>query len=180
MSFIRAFSGSRLYPSLRSADCTELSQEEQEELIRFIASNMRDEDRTEMLRLTGNDAEWEIRSSVNMSDIVLMGYSDDGTPLSIFGARRHNLMCGETQLWSLSTKQCNGHWVEFARNCRRCLDLLISLFPESDTFTNYIDMGYTKAVRWVKWMGAEIHEDDSFTTMYGGRFCKFVFKRKDP
>ena len=153
--------------------------------IAFLAANMRENDRRELKRWTGLDAEWGLKNSIAQSEVCFSGVFGDGKLACIFGATRINLMESDAVLWALSSTEVDRHKVEFAAATESGLDLVFRAMPDTLEFGNWVDLDYTGAVCWIEHNGG----DFSLTTprrpgRCGGVFGYFYmvtpyFKRED-
>ena len=124
-----------------------------EEDIRHLAESIREDDRRELKRWTGQDAEYEIRRSVECSHACYAADFGDGSLACIFGACRMNVLEGEAVIWMLSSKSVERHPVEFYAGSKAGLDALCRAMPDVATFYNWVDTGYARACRWLERLG---------------------------
>lgn len=80
---------------------------------------------------------------------------------------------GRALVWMLSGRACNAHPKAFLRCSRVVLDVLLEQYP---VLINVIDARYAGALRWARWLGAEVSEPEPFGPL-GAPFCRFIIRR---
>lgn len=138
-----------------------------------LANNMRAADRKELLEWTAQTPYWAAEQSFNQSDIVFAGRSPDGTLLSMFGARRDNLIEETAIIWSLSTEAVDHNRLHFVRNSKRGFEAIAKAMPDVEQFHNWVSLDYQGAVRWIEWLGAGLSVRPPIRGICGGRFGEF-------
>ena len=139
-----------------------------------FAAVMREADRRELKRWTGNGPEYELRRAVELSRHCLMASLPDGAPLSMFGVAESSILESEAVVWELSTVHVERHRFLFARESRRMFEAMCRLMPHTAEFSNYVDMDYARAVSWIEWLGGFISLEGSFRGACGGTFGRFT------
>lgn len=126
-----------------------------DEDIDFVAANLREADRRELKRWTGLDAEWGLKNSIRYSEVCFAGVFEDGKVACIFGATRINLMEDDAVLWALSTTEVDSHRLAFAAGSIAGIDMIFREMSDVAEFSNWVDMDYSSAVKWIQWMGGD-------------------------
>jgi len=121
--------------------------------VTFLVEHMRGDDRRELKRWTGQDPEYEVRHSISCSQVCFAGVFGDGALACIFGACRANVLEEEAVVWMLSTTAVDRHPVEFYIGSKAGLDRLMGEMPEVGVFSNWVDLEYTRACRWLERLG---------------------------
>lgn len=141
--------------------------------VEAFAARMREADRRELRRWTGNSPAYELGRAVELSEALWVGCLPDGTRLSMFGGKRTNLVDCTGCIWELSTEDVNAHRFTFARASRRGMDMVMRSLPSVEEFRNYVDAEYDAAVRWIEWLGGTVSVGGGFRGRCGGRFLEF-------
>lgn len=119
-----------------------------------LVAEMREADRREVKRWTGQDIEFGVRHSVEASDCVWAARFSDGSLACLFGACRGNILDGTGVIWELGTKAIDRHKKEFWVGSSVGLDMVCRAMADVGEFVNFVDLEYTAAVRWIERMGA--------------------------
>jgi len=138
-----------------------------------LAGDMRYEDRRELRRWTGQSPLYELREAFRVSDVCFAGCLPDGGLLSLFGGKIDNVVDGTGVIWELSSNLANRHPLAFARASKFGLELVERELTGVEQFFNYVDLEYTRAVRWIEWLGGSLGVE-RFRGAYGGLFAKFT------
>lgn len=138
-----------------------------------LANNMRAADRKEMLEWTAQTPYWAVEQSFDQSDVVFVGRAPDGTLLSMFGARRDNLIEETAIIWSLSTEAVNSNKIHFVRSSKAGFEAIARAMPDVEQFHNWVSLDYKGAVRWIEMLGAGMSVHPPRRGICGGRFGEF-------
>lgn len=138
-----------------------------------LASDMRYEDRRELRRWTGQTPLYELREAFRVSDVCFAGCLPDGDVMSLFGGKVDNVVDGTGVIWELSSNLANRHAIAFARASKLGFELVARELTSVGQFFNYVDLEYTRAVRWIEWLGGSLGVE-RFRGAYGGLFAKFT------
>lgn len=142
--------------------------------VRRFAEDMREADRRELKRWSGNTPEWELVNAVNQSDVLFVGCLRDGTLLSMFGGKAANVIDETGVIWELSTNAVNRHKLEFAKGSRIGFDMVCRALPHVGEFHNFVDAEYESAIRWIEWLGGSMSIEGGFVGRCGGTFRRFI------
>ncbi len=111
--------------------------------------------------------------SVRQTDTgVYSGMVDDAV-LCIFGISRKTLISSVGVPWMVATNALPVHTLAWARRNRKVFAAVTAGWPSLE---NYVDARYTKAVRWVKWLGFTVEEARPFGPD-GVLFHRFTMER---
>lgn len=142
--------------------------------VEAVAADMREADRRELKRWSGNSPLYELQNAVDLSEVVWVGCYRDGTPMSVFGGKHANALDETGVIWELSTNAVNGHRLAFAKASRRGMDLVMAALPDVGEFYNFVDAEYESAVKWIEWLGGQLSMDGGFRGRCGGTFKMFI------
>lgn len=141
--------------------------------IEFVVEHMREADRRELKRWTGCDSRWGLENSVKQSEVCFSGVFADGKVACIFGATRINLLEDNAVIWSLSTDEVDSHRLAFAAGSKAGVDLIFRSLPDVGEFSNWVDLDYKEAVKWLEWLGGDFSVNSVRPGRCGGRFGEF-------
>ncbi len=140
-----------------------------------LAAGMRLADRREVRRWTGQDLAFEVRHSVETSDVCHAAFFGDGALACLFGACRANALEGEAVIWALTTEAVDRHRMEFWAGSKAGLDLLFREMPDVSAFSNYVDAEYAASLNWLWRLGATPALAPRRRGFRGGEFVPFYF-----
>lgn len=143
-------------------------------MIRHLAKHMRPSDIKEIIA-AGSDNPYNTlkRSVASSKSAVVACYEDE--PLVIFGMNEPNPSTGTAVIWMLGTNQSLKFRREFMYYTRMVLD---EMLLDAYQLTNYVHVGNTQSVRWLKALGFAL--DAPITAgPYGEKFRRFTMERKD-
>jgi len=141
--------------------------------IAYVAAHMREADRRELKRWTGQDAAYELAYSVKSSDTAYTGVFADGTIACIFGGCRANIVDGTGVIWCLSTTDVDAHPKAYVRGTFEGVDRIMREMPDVGEFVNYVDLDYVGAIRWIEKMGGSFAMNTKRPGLRGGAFAQF-------
>lgn len=118
------------------------------------AANMRDEDRAEVLAMSGHSPEQAVAASIERSEDVWAAMVD-GKVLCLFGVGRATLISDLSCPWMLSTNELPRHARQFARHSKGVVAYWRERHPH---LMNAVDARYQTSLRWLRWLGFTIHE----------------------
>lgn len=121
-------------------------------LIAEVLAAVRPEDRLEFESLRGLSVEAELRDSV-ASSITPRAYVVDGRVVAMFGDIKYDERIGVP--WLISTSAIDQHRRAFLIECDR---EVAAMRQRHQVLINYTDARYTKALRWLRWLGFHMHE----------------------
>lgn len=77
-----------------------------------------------------------------------------GKVLCIYGVAGSSLLVPEGAPWMLAHQRLDRHARAFLRDCRPAVDAMLRRYRH---LSNHVDARNTRAVRWLSWLGFEIH-----------------------
>lgn len=126
----------------------------------YIASNLRSQDRDEVVALTGLDPRAVIPAYVDEGREVQVGGIVGKEPVIIFGADPIFMEESAAVIWMLSTPVLYDYPVEFVTASRKIWD---DYHARYELLTNFTDARNTRHHKWLKWLGAHfIRRVDKF------------------
>lgn len=141
-----------------------------EEDVRQVAEHMRMADRRELKRWTGQEPGYELKHSIDCSDVCYAGVFEDGRVACIFGACRVNLLDNTATIWSLSSTEVDRHPIEFYLGSKAGLDLIFREMSDVQFFANFVDLEYESAVNWLERLGFDMSLEAKRAGLRGGVF----------
>jgi hypothetical protein len=136
-----------------------------------IAANLRQADINELWAVacvTGRDA---LERSLEASEVAGTWLVND-VPACMAGVTRNG---DDGVIWLLATDAVDKYPRQFLQASRRGFE---SVQDKFDRLYNYIDVRNTKSLRWLKWLGFEIHAPKPHG-MLGKPFHYFEWQRKE-
>lgn len=124
------------------------------EVIPFLAANVRESDRREIQAVVGLSPMQALSASLNDSERAWTGYLN-GEPCCMFGVGPAE---GDPKIgvvWMIGTDAIDRHPLAFLKGSRVAFREMLTMFP---TLINAVDARHAKALRWLRWLGAEIGE----------------------
>ncbi|MNJ26358.1 hypothetical protein D3C77_208360 [compost metagenome] len=121
-------------------------------LISEVVANARAEDIVEFECLRGLSVEQELRDSVEGS-LNPRAYVVGGQVVAMFGDLQLDDRTGVP--WLISTNAVDQHRRSFLVECDR---EVAEMRRRHQVLINYTDARYTKALRWLRWLGFEMHD----------------------
>lgn len=123
-----------------------------DDLIAQAVANVRQEDRREFECLRSLTVEQELRHSVGISEKA-QAFVRGGRVVAIFGEIKHDDRIGVP--WLISTTEITKHRRAFLVACDR---EVAQMRKRHQVLINYTDARYAKALRWLRWLGFEMHD----------------------
>lgn len=121
-------------------------------LIAEVVANVRPEDKLEFECLRGLTVEQELRESVALT-AEPRAFIVGGRVAAMFGDIKHDERTGVP--WLISTTAIEGNHRHFLLECDREVAAMRRRHP---VLVNYTDARYTKALRWLRWLGFHMHD----------------------
>lgn len=91
---------------------------------------------------------------------------DDGTPITCWGVAPWTTLVGGVGCpWLLSTQGVERHKRRFMEESRAGVVKMHALFPKLETL---VDARYTRAIRWLEWLGFAVLPGDKFRAVVMG------------
>lgn len=124
----------------------------------YIGFHCRKEDAAEAFAIAGIDAEQAAARSFEAS-AEAWAWVRAWVPGAIWGVALESVIGGVAVPWLATTRLVDQHPIEFARGSRKVLADIRTRYP---VLENYVDARYTKCVRWLRWLGFEIHPAEPY------------------
>lgn len=121
-------------------------------LIAMTVANARMADRLEFESIRGLTVEQELRYSVERSANP-RAYVVNGRVVAMFGDIKLDEQTGVP--WLISTTEIDKHHRSFLIECDR---EVAAMRQRHKVLINYTDARYTKALRWLRWLGFHMHD----------------------
>lgn len=145
--------------------------------IRYIADNMRDEDRAEILALGKNDIYTALMGGMTESDFSVAVVAQDGTPLTVLGVVRRGIITGTGTPWLLSSVDALQHRRQFLLLSKDVVGEMLEFCPRLE---NYVHSKNKLSIRWLKWIGFKIHFKDPLVIKETDeKFYRFTLEKLD-
>ncbi len=120
----------------------------------LLAADMRDDDRRECLATILADPTESIERSISTSEYAWTGFA--GGRIAFIGGVTARQFYSEKRIpWLLGTPAIDDNPASFLRFCRRSWPGIRERFP---VLENHVDARNAKTVRWLRWLGFDIHE----------------------
>ncbi|WP_461521171.1 hypothetical protein [Porticoccus sp.] len=145
-----------------------------EELIRYVADNMRAQDVVEVSASGGHSPFEALDYSVQgsgYSTVAVIG----GEPVAVFGLALRGILGRTGVPWMLGTDGVSRRRRVFAPKSREVIEEMLSITPY---LYNYAHVGNTVSIRWLKWLGFEF-EDAAPYGVRGELFHRFYMEKTD-
>lgn len=137
--------------------------------IKFVATNMRAEDRVEVLATSNRSPLEALVRSVNISETSVTVLHGE-TPLAILGVYVPNLLGDTAAPWLLASDFALEHRREFLRLSR---PYVRSILQRYSYLYNYVHVDNSLSIRWLKWIGFQIAEEPIQYGVNKALFYKF-------
>ena len=115
----------------------------------------------------GSDEE-NVRQCVFFSPFLWRGLVDDKVAC-MWGLVPPTMLSNTAYLWLITTKHADEHQFLLVRYSQRMIEVMLKEFP---TICGHTAVGNTRAIRWLKWLGASFGEMDR-------GFIRFTIRKKD-
>lgn len=132
-----------------------------------FTDRLRAEDRDELSIFGYADVESCLKSGFSQSvETYTILYKD--IPVAMFGLNPLTLLGSEANIWFLGTPEMCHIKKTFMKLSRLCIGEWLNKYP---VLWNIVPTSYTKSLRWLKWLGANINALD------GGKYNIISFAR---
>jgi hypothetical protein len=122
--------------------------------VRYVADNLRDADRQEVLANVGIEPSTVLPTLLlEGREIYAAGLCEDNRAEVLWGLDPIFGVDRAAVIWLLSTDRMYDHPVEFVTQSKAHIEYAHSRF---DLLTNFIDARNTRHIRWLKWSGFTI------------------------
>lgn len=124
------------------------------ELLARVAANVRPADRAELWAQARHTPEQSLAIGLERGVFTFVPLFD-GEPACAFGVVPVSALGGMGAPWMVGTPLLDRHARQFLRGCRPVVAEMSRMFP---VLRNAVDARNTRAIRWLRWLGFEIHE----------------------
>ena len=136
--------------------------------IPYLSANIRKEDLIEIECGSGTPTNAFMTALAN-DDMTYTALDAQGTPYAMFGAGD----VGIPYIWMLGTNDVKKYKMFFLKTCKEWVNRLIINYGK---VTNYVHINNKLAINWLKWCGAEFHEQ---IELKGEKFYRFTIEVKN-
>lgn len=143
-----------------------------DEYLAYLSQNLRGIDVREMWLMHRYTPRIAIKSGAQLSDKCFV-VTADGIPVIIFGVEGEGLS-DRASIWMLATDQIKRIQKSFLKRSRA---VFLDLINDYDMVYNYVYEKNSIALRWLKWLGFNIHEAEP-TGAEGALFHLVEYRRK--
>ncbi len=120
-----------------------------------IADNMRQADRDEIWAAAHTTPEQAVLLSLFATPAAKIG-TVNGEPVIIFGVGVSGTALTPVGIpWMLATDELDHHSKAFLRRCKKAME---EMKEGHALLVNWVDARNTKAIKWLKWLGFEVHD----------------------
>ncbi len=140
----------------------------------YIAANLKPDNYNELFCAIGPNALDDILDGLKHSDEIGCLHID-GTPAAVYGVRKASIMSDEGRVWLLMTMETEKHKVFVGKQTKKAVRELLKRY---DRLYNWVNVGNYNIMRWLKWLGAEIHEPAPYG-VYNLPHHFFEFRKDD-
>ena len=144
------------------------------EAIHFIASTMRVEDADEVWASHGHTPIEALQASVECSDFVVV-VEVDGTPCTMLGLARRDVLSGIGTPWLLSSDEALKHKREFFKLSPSVVQEMLQICPH---LRNYVHVKNKISIQWLKWVGFHMKDPTPYG-IHGELFHPFELEKCD-
>lgn len=137
--------------------------------IEYFDKNARQSDKDEVFLFSGRTIGEVLSDTPNLekdADVWVV----DGKITAIFGVTKWEE--GNSVIWMLATDEFDKYTQIFRNGCKEVFGKMIE---GHDYLYNYVRAKHIRAIKWLKWLGAEILEPQP-VGLGGELFCKFEIK----
>lgn len=118
--------------------------------VRYIAKNLRQPDREEILALTGAPPALMLPECFRASRATWTMYGFKNQPVGHLGLQDVSDHPNIGWVWMLCTSEIEQYPFHFLNKCRELLPVIHTFHP---IVTNHVDERNTTHIRWLRWMG---------------------------
>lgn len=134
-----------------------------------LMADLRPADRDELVASSGGaDLRWQVQSSLRMSRFA-WAFEIDGNLACLAGVVAPSLLSTTGVPWMLGTTVLDKNVGTFIRNSKPYYAEVKAKYPY---LVNFVDARNVKSVRWLKWLGFEVHDAEPMGAL-GLPFHKF-------
>jgi len=144
-----------------------------DDLIQYVADNMRDADRIEVAASHGYSPIVALRFGVERSKLCSVALIND-VPCAVFGLVVENIATGLGVPWLLGTDLIFKHKREFIKHTRVGVDEMLELCPRLE---NMVHCENLKSIRWLVSMGFTMSDPEHVNGELFMRFTKCVMQQ---
>jgi hypothetical protein len=138
-----------------------------------IAEHLRDIDKIEAWAMHRLSPVMAVNGSIFLSEYSYTVLADD-EPILVFGVQQESLLSDTGVVWLLATDGISKIKKSFVKQCQK---VFLDLIQEYQMVYNYVYTENKIALRWLKWLGFEIHEPKMVGAM-GIKFHRVEYRRQ--
>jgi len=143
-----------------------------EDMLQFIADNMRDADIDEVRAASNKDPITAVTEGVRVSDFSSVAVIN-GDIVAVMGVVKNSTLTDNGIAWLLGTVFVDKHRREFLENSHKVLNAMLDVCPE---LSNHVHAKNKISVRWLKWLGFNVKEPKPFG-VNGELFHEFKIRK---
>jgi len=140
----------------------------------YIAQNLRESDREELIAAYGDDIAMAVMDSYRLSQNVWVAYVDN-VPFSIFGVAQSYDYPDAGVIWLLGTDEILKNQMSFLRGSKEHFKQMVKLYPFLYNFTH---VNNKAAQRWLRWLGFTLEDPEPYG-LKGELFIPFYRRNND-
>lgn len=118
-----------------------------------LAPRVRQADADEMRASHGLNPMEGLTQSLALSTHAWAGKLD-GRVVCVFGVAPATVLTGDGMPWFVASDDIARHQILFLRFCKPVVHEMLRMYPR---LFNWVDARNRKAIRWLKWLGFELH-----------------------
>ncbi|WP_424245893.1 hypothetical protein Dip510_000827 [Elusimicrobium posterum] len=126
--------------------------------IKYLADNMREEDKREVMAASGDGPLEALNKSFSTAKYCFTAFYE-GAPLCMFGINPQGFISNRACLWLLGTDKVKKCPKDF---CRATLYFVNAFLKEYDILFNFVDARYESSINWLIFAGAEFNESKPY------------------
>ena len=143
-----------------------------EEMVQFIADNMRDADRIEVEASDGWKPLEALHKSLGASHLSTVACVQ-GVPCVVFGLVIHDIMAGTGSPWMLGTDGALKHRRQFLTETPQVIE---EMLRKCVKLVNHVHVKNRESVRWLRWLGFTLEEPAPYGVV-GEEFHRFYMEK---
>jgi len=138
---------------------------------RLIASDIRDEDRDEILRLGYGSVPDMLALSIDRSAMCGTWFHQD-RPIALFGIVPISVATDTASPWLIGTNELSRCKASFLRETQRWI---AEWRRQYSVLSNHVDAEYAQSIRWLKRSGFTVYPPEPYGAL-GKPFCRFEMR----
>jgi len=143
-----------------------------DEMVEFIAANMREADRVEVMASHGHAPLEALQSSLKASQLSTVACVE-GVPCVVLGLVIHDLLGGKGSPWMLGTEYALKHRRQFLTETPLVIG---EMLRKCRKLVNHVHCENEESIQWLRWLGFTL-EDLAPYGVAGDMFHKFHMEK---